>query len=1529
MTTNAIDELRDIVRKLKATGPDGFEGLIAVVLSDVTKIGFSLAKSGSQRGKDGETIYDPGTITFEGKRYDETVPKNEVLSKISEIAVDDTGITDLWILGATAPISSQDNTSITSLGKKIGIGTLILDWSDTCLPGLATLLAMAKSQSISFIADKAQVPEDEIERGLDAVQSHPQFPQRNQQISEALYQPSIGPAYSLQRNEKYLRAAFGSRGRAKAVFGQAWAPGDTAIPGVLDRKDLREKLAGLIFAKPNDRITAILGSDGNGKSWLFGQCWLNQAPKPLTVVIVPEDIKEPFSLSDVEPLLISKLVTQTGDTDTGVPRERWRRHLERWRRTKPESLPRLVVMLDGLNQRESIYWAQVVNTLAQVLSDLGAKLVISTRTPFFCNHLQNKLANSVDLIEVPEWSTPELETLLAERSSSVAKLKPQVAEFLRNPRIFAVAAELFKAGRIEEFGELSVSRLLFEHIRMGTSPAAEPLSTSEFVRGIRLHAGEVVERLQKPNPIDTTIFTRKVGLSEGTLSIEDQFRVTSAGRFFEEVPGDSTLYCIKDEGLPLALGLFLLSSAQTALRNNQSIGEQLSKILDPIAALDKAADVLLSAVIAAVLSDNTPMEIIAALAAAFVSLQNLDAERFPEFRGLVKEKPAAFLSALENATLSEGIISNLSWINEALLANRGDAAVWAAITTAAKRWLSMYSLAPDRMIHEHSVDSNKWRDSYSKRKNELDAKLVALSAAERAILSQLVLEERGNYSKLNEAAIDLLAGQPLKAFGEAFRNWCFANSFNGGIQNRREDLYHLIQLNRVDWVETRDALLAAVEDLRGACVSQTGRWALASALCATADQTAAKEATTIIEDLTKDQEHHPGWSLIETWCATDPCDPTTVRPENIIATAERYKQLEVTKLRTSLGQNQDDHFFEDARAGLVRFEPDAAIETMRRFADHLVIRDTSDFRIGAFLLENHTAALDDEVASVYLAKANAIGEELLTGTDPYKERFIASQYAMMIAFPHMSGDQQLAALTDYVRVDNILLSVCDLMRDADPLKYEEILDKAYAADDIVLLFRLMTFAKYTGTQISTRARTIIGELASSTAPLVRLCALGAIRRLNDPALLKLVVDSGWSAKQLDAADAKFEIWYGSQVLVLAAEKNLISIDDCIDRVSLSAFLDIVHRIGVDAARAVADRIDVALKAAVRHVVKGTIPHIEQRIGDRERPEHYNVRDSPNPNEDLAASLRHAAETGAAFYERQERNYNAVERLERELSSTGASLIIDTVTPALLEELYLQVPEYIRNWHQMLRNLSGMELRAVHNVALPVAQVIAKEDPACAVEMFERLARVEPFVHVAFGSAKISLDSVSLWKADDNDEIRALRFKRLDQALTDAEIALEVLAADHVGRVDQLKAYVLDRRARPEPVYVARALMVAGFSPEEPWALETIDAHKDDDGFLSDAYDAAKYAMERHQWSRHWLKMMRNAKTPTDLWRYAVLLAAIVDGRFKGIKSGSNAWLIDRFGPTFNDLIHRRIEKWKSKREKTLFGTRVPDARFLR
>jgi hypothetical protein len=164
-----------------------------------------------------------------------------------------------------------------------------------------------------------------------------------------------------------------------------------------------------------------------------------------------------------------------------------------------------------------------------------------------------------------------------------------------------------------------------------------------------------------------------------------------------------------------------------------------------------------------------------------------------------------------------------------------------------------------------------------------------------------------------------------------------------------------------------------------------------------------------------------------------------------------------------------------------------------------------------------------------------VAADSLVQDDKNKELWVASQYGLSIAFPHMTGDQQLDALITHPKVDNILLSVIDVLQASDPLKYERALEKAYAEGDNVNLFRLMAFGGHTDTLISERAKVIVGQLASSTNKMVRLCALGLVRRLSDPALLALVSASDWDATKLDNASERFEIWYGSEVLVLAAE----------------------------------------------------------------------------------------------------------------------------------------------------------------------------------------------------------------------------------------------------------------------------------------------------------------------------------------------------------------------------------------------------------
>ena len=1506
---------------------------MAAVLTDITKTSFGLANSGSQRGKDGQSILNDGAISFEGKLYDETVPKNEILSKIAEIAADDDGAADLWIVGSTGTVATQVVNTANTLGKKFAVAILIADWLTVGLPTLGTILAMAPAVTAKFIAGETGVSEQHILDKLDEVRQHPQFADRSLELNGVFEQPSLGPAYALKENEAWLQTAFGSAKRARAVFGQPLAPGDTSVTVVLDRADLRQRFSNSIFGKPNDAIAAALGADGNGKSWLFAQAWMHQPIKPLTVVLVPDDIKAPFLFENLEELLISKLILQTGDAATETSEKRWKKHFHRWKRLRGPDRPRLVVFLDGINQRESIPWAKFIDSLTEVLANLGGKLVFSCREFFYRDNLKNRLLSRVVPFEVPEWSTVELETLLVARGTSTSKLNASVVGSLRNPRIFAVAAELLKNSQIEQFDELSVSRLLFEHIRTGASPASDPLPPHEFVREVCDHADIIVERLKQTQTTDLTVFDRPRGIAaQSNHSVADQFVVTSAGRFFEPLPDDPTRYTLKDDGLPLALGLSLVSTVKRAHRNQLNIEDELSKILDPIAALDKTTDVLISALLAAVLADGTPDEVVAPLVKAFIGLQNLDAGRYQEFRALARRAPSPFLLALENSALADSVSSNLSWLTEALLESLHDSSCSQVIATYIHRWLSMYSPAPERltMTAKPGASQEERAAECKKRKDKLDAKLAAFGAPEAELLKSLVLEERGDYSRLNKIAFRFLAGTHLAPFAESLRNWCFAASFNGGFTNPHEEFDDLVQFNRIDWADARAAILKAVEILRGEAISETGQWALAYILRATGASPDAKQAEDLVEILTKDREKHDGWRLVENYCATDPCDPNSLRPDNIAATAKAYSAINVSQLKRNLGQGQEDHFFEMARAGLARFEPDAAIGAMRRFAAEALTRNNAEFRVAVFHLENHTAALDDATAVRFVERASRVAADAIAQGDKHHELWVAAQYGLLIAFPHMTGDDQLDALLAHPKIDNVLVDLSELMQASDPLKYEAELEKAYRDADEVNQFRLLLFAQYTHTLISESSKAIVGQLTTSTSQFVRLSALGLICRLKDTTLLNTVASSDWTAAKLDNASDRFEIWYGSEALVLAAEQGLLSVEACLQRISLNSYLSLIQKLGQNSALAVASRVDSAIIKAVSHQVSANLPDIEQRMGPRQQPSVLQIRDKPNTQENPVDAFKRLAETGDAWYERHLRNREAVEKFERELTHAGAELIVQSLTSDLMSEIAKVDPSIVRAWYVRFMGLEDNALNRVHNIASLVAQVISKDDPQSAIALFEKLKTSSPYVRVTFGRAGVSLDAVSVWSAGDDEELKKLRFQRLDQARTDHEIAVEVLAAICAGKQETLREYAIDRRGRPEPSHIARAVMVAGLSEESDWAFETIDSLKESHGFLSEAYSGAKYAMDRHSWARHWAKLMGEAKTETDLWRYGVLLAAIVDGRFRGsevIGTGNNS-LIKRYGASFDDLVRTRIDRWNEKRGKTLFGMKAPDEVLL-
>ncbi|MDD1532694.1 MULTISPECIES: hypothetical protein [unclassified Bradyrhizobium] len=1526
-----IDNLRDTVRKLEPTGPNGFEGLLAAVLTELTGRTFALASSGSQRGKDGQSVLDEGAISFEGKLYEDAVAKDQILSKIAEIAADEEGQTGLWILASTGPISVQHTNTAQKAGRKLGISVKVLAWPASGLSELATLLAMAPTASANFLSNKTPTSHSDVVAQLQAVTAHPQFSERSAELKAELLQPSIAPAFALKDNIAFLSEAFGNRRRARVVFGQALSPTDASIQGVLDRPALRARTADAIFSKPDGSVVAILGAEGNGKSWIFAQAWIHQPSKSLTIVLLPEDFNVPSSLESMRDLLVAKLIGQSGEPPTQISHNRWHHHLRRWKHLPSPEQPRLVVFVDGLNQRDIGNWAHVIDMLSEVAAEIGGKVVISCRTLFYKDNLEGRLVSNVAKCVVPEWDDAELDSLLASFGTSISQLNADVVRSLRNPRLFGIAAALLKDQKIDQFGELSVNRLLFEHIRIGGESENSKIPPWQFVGDIRRHADQIIARLKDNQQADLTVFDRPNPLSgHPPQSVAQQFELTSAGRFFEVLEDDPSKYALKEEGLSLALGLSLLTSTRTALRQKKNVLEALGEVLDPIAALDKTSDVLLAAVLASIL-EGSPAEVTAPLIQCFVDLQNLDQTLYTEFRALLKQAPRAFLIALENSALIEGVTANQSWLVQAIHDSRAAPDCAEALKETLLRWLSMYSDDPERaMAPSHPGEpEEKRKEQRAKRAAELADKMKQLCEAEKALLDDLIRPERGDYSGLSALSFQFLGGHPLAEYAESLRNWAFASAFNGSYRDRREDFNNLIRLNVLDWAETRTAILAAAQPLRGPNTSGTGQWALSYLLYATGDSDDAAAAGELFQALTKDQERFGGWRLIETYCATDPCDPSSTDPDNIDDTAKNYSTIDVSKLRGNMGHGQEDRFFDMARIGLARFKSDVAIEVMRRFADQSLSRPTETFRLATFLLHKHTSALEPSLAKRFTAKAAEVATEALSG-DKHHEKHIAAQYALLIAFPHMTGEEQLDALLAHPKDSTFLRALADLFQPCEPARLEDGLAKAIADGNEVSQFRALAFAEHSGTPLTPRTIELAASLLASTHKHVRLSCLGLVRATQNSSLLTAIVSSGWTASELDSATDKAEISHGSGALVAASKMGLISIESCLDRIDVCSYQKMVEILGPPAAIAVADRLEVAIGKAMKFKIQRNLPDIEQQFEEPHWITFLRVSDRPTPTRNVSQQLRELSDTGDAWYERQKRNQDAAEQFERELSEAGALLIIRSVTSDLVREIDKAAPQTTDRWLSLFLNMDQQDLTNLCNTGWAIAEAMSSRNSVDASSLMQRLSAAVPPVRATFGRDRLAIDAVTIWGAASTPETKAQRFARLDRIANDHELANEVLAAFRANREQEIRDYVLDRRNRAEPAHRARATMVAGLCPAEPWALETIEMLKDSKGYLQQVYKGATYAMDRHQWSKHWSRQMAGAGTLEELWRHAVLLCKIVDGRFKesDLVSKLPSPLLKRFAPTFESSIVDRIKRWKDKRESKLFGMRAPDRVFL-
>ncbi|MRS92154.1 hypothetical protein GJV04_19230 [Enterobacteriaceae bacterium RIT714] len=1322
-------------------------------------------------------------------------------------------------------------------------------------------------------------------------------------------------------NEKWLTETLSNKTRSKTRLGQVLCPGDSGV--VLKRTALMKQFSDTLSALLDGGVIVVTGAEGNGKSWLVAQHWLSVPVKPLTAFIRAEDIEEPCN--DISAVIINALC-HSCQGDVSVHTKFWQEQFRAWCDSSKRPTCGMIVILDGINQRPAIRWAQFIDKLSEFLQCLGGKLIVTSRQHYFTQNVESRLATPVIKRPVPEWSAEERDTILALRHINIAgrKLSENVATSLLNPRMLGIALELFSAEQLHDLAELSVSLMLFEHIKASQRDSYE-VSAELFSNELRSFGKKVLERSEIKDNEDIDIFDAELnGVFAGGL------QAVIDGRFFTPLPEDTTRYRIHPEGLNLALGLAILDIVNKAARNHKDLDEVMASLVEPIIALDKTSDTLFAALTIASLERQHPVATGVAILVSFAGLQNPDALLTSAFMALARRRPEIFINACEHLALRDINPPQHHWIEYAILHASRHTSSAEKILTAATNWLGW---SPTHLplssvgAVQHDADIQA---KIEKRQKDREHKIGLLSPNEKELFRTLVLKDTDSLSALHSLAMKLFAGKALMPHINALVKWNFASNLNQDYGVPWQTFRDLIAFNSIDWQNVRSHLRDQWTFFVHDKSSRAGKWTAINLLMATGNSDDAQLAEMLAHQLRDNSSDIKGWHINESWCEADPCNPANPESSNVSQTAEKHSKLDVSTLFNSFGIGYQETFFSGATTSLARYRPQVAIDNHLKLAEDILCRNGLPLRQGIFTLLPHRALITPDIARKLVRRVtSSTKEDQSAWSSLGEESELMQQFQLILAFHQLKASEQLSVLRILRYEENLMMTLRDSLKRLDWQDIEHSVLAALADSDTDEQSTLLLFHPQTG-PLPPRLLNALPQLLGSASQSVRRHTLSMLITLNDPIALRCGGKILTSAA--DTPSCPREQWHYSALLFGAINQNVIQWEVGRKHLNYIHLAQLAGMYGGEIASDAAQYFDAFLTNAFKHAVDVGALQLKlllKSTDDRAYTLHH-LSEVTIPEQETDMESLMALQKMDNFEKQQQRIQHNYHDIKDVLAKLNLSDLTNHYYPDDIAALVRAEPERSLAWANLFLEEKNVDvLHQVRHIGLTLAQVISAQHPELSVRLFERLEHVIPFCRVVFTEADLDLCAVAVWSSSDGPEIEALRWRRLALAENNNRLAHEVWAALFCQQSEKLLQYTRKCCNSSKPVLQARGIMMAGYLDQNEFSDGTLKTNTYS-GLLQKSFKNASDSYQRHLWTRHWFKLMQQASSAESFWCTSVIFLQVVDERFLAIEHEHTdvSDIFQQYWPIVLSQLNSRFQKPRSKRMEHLFGGKAPWPGFL-
>jgi hypothetical protein len=1526
-----LSALRQALLALKPEGDQGLEGLVAHALASVMSRHFRVSRAGRQHGRDGATTAGLFDVFFETKLYGGKPPSSEDLQAKLMSAIDDHHPhLDVWAVAVTTALGENSEKDVRRIGDRFGVTVVIFDWSAHILPPLAVLLASARNDVVDWLRQHQPSSAATIERMLDLVAGHPSFAAESAELLAALDAETTGLGAARAKNIAWLREHFANRTKARQTFGQFIAPDDPAYVA-LPRPEAAEAVRQAIGTGGN-AIVAVIGDQGHGKTWLVAQAWASTPEPPILLFCTTDSPALDLAQRDPMRFLAQLLLDQTGGERLNEGIERWMRRLENWKvRSEPES--RVWLVLDGLNERESLPWVSMIDRIMPIANSLGIRLILTSRPTFFERSVRSRLYGyAVKFVRVSAFTLSEVQAALKHHNQDPGSIPLEILEFIRNPRIFGIAVSMLDRLKVDE---LRPERLLFEYWRKRLEERVNIRHTDADMRQLLVsHARAVRAGLASSEGRFVASFPRDLWKDHSGLArrisgstIDDELSEVESGAFFASDGDQATTYSLRPEGFAYALGLLVVDELRAAPPGQ--VASRMEAALDPIRGYDLVGDILTAAFGIACIDMRCPDAVASVILHGVLGLQNLPDAYADAILVYVTARPAAFIGAAEAQWSKESQgHGRPDWIRWFLFQRRDDARVNPALQTAIRRWLTLWCREPDR-YHSSGLSGDelaKEDEHHRGIRERLRDRLEKLTDCEKNFLQDVCTEvDNPRLMAIDGLAVELLAGWPLAPFADALVGWSLCDNLTARIYSADESLSWLLRLNPIDYVATTGALRCALDRLRGEHMSQTALWATIGLLRRTGLPADAREANRLVL-----QSEHPEWSKswrrIENFCDTDPLDPSAAHPGNLARAVERVTSIDVASLRKGAWTTIEDSDLRDLTPALARFQSDVVIAKLRAYACDLANRTGETARFLGFGLPAFSAIL----TSVEIAIIRSAYSAIVQAADLSKSRDdgFGAQNVLLALLPHLSAKEQLDALLELPEDASETLRLRDHFKSLEPDCLARRLLEAEASS--VALRRVLFFASSSPKELTAEARDIVQRAFVHHNFVVRLLAFEVAAVTRDPVLLAALARSSWSA--LDTAAMNTESFYGSKALAQASAE--FQSPETLMRMSLGWQTAVVDRWNEACLKQYADILVQQIQNTLA-LPRDTAPDmaVDQHLETPEQPNRFPYLDAhpaPKRNEDMRDVLRRMSEGEEEFQAQQVRQREAIKAYLQQLKVHGADRLVDAAYIGGLRAIMRRAPQDFEELLSLFRSASAKQLPQLCNIIACAAVAVSDTAPETAAELLMKIAKVAPDITLIIGGAEQPFHRLAYWLGAESGTTSSLRRAAMQSAATDAGLFREALAAGYADKQPELIARAKELAATGHPASVARGLMLAGYADVNHDTMSLFNDDRFQAGFLGQVVAKARYAYERNVWARHWYDKACRADNLDDWWRISELMIRASDGRFVlWYRPNENFRPPHRpFADFAFDRMKKRAKKVFSKREKTLFGLTPPSQDML-